>query len=321
MSEWKVRIVEIVGFGKHPNADTLSITDIEGYPVIFRTGYYEVGEKAIYVPVDSIMPDTPENYDIFGKRLRVKAKKIRGIYSQGYLMKCPQELQHEPLGTIVHQHLGISKYDPEEVLISRGVAESLPKHFVWPSFDLDGLRPNKHVLEIGEPVVITEKIHGAQGKWCWDGERLWVGSKGQVKKEDPKLWWWRAAKDLNLISALWDFPKKVFLGEVHGKGVQDLTYSTDINIRFFDVFDGESGKFLDAEPAWSLIHEAGLQTVPILYQGPWLGFEEHKHLAEGPSTLAEHVREGFVVKTSTEKWTNRVGRHCFKLVGEGYLLR
>ncbi len=320
MSEWKVRLVQIEAFGKHPNADTLSITDIEGYPVIFRTGYYEAGEKVVYVPVDSIMPDTPENFDIFGKRLRVKAKKLRGIYSQGYLMKCPEALLNEPLGTIVHQHLGITKYDPEEVLISRGVAESLPKHFVWPSFDLEGLRPNKHVLEIGEEVVITEKIHGAQGKWCWDGERLWVGSKGQIKKYDPKLWWWNVASKHNLGIELEDYPKHVFLGEVFGRGVQDLKYDTDITFRFFDVFDGNSGRFLDWDVAKDIIEQVGLKTVPELYRGPWLGFDEHKHLAEGPSTLANHVREGFVVKTATEKYSH-AGRHCFKLVGEGYLLR
>ena len=57
MSEGAVQVVRIGPVRKHPNADTLSVTDIHGgYPVIFRTGDYHEGDLAVYVPVDSIVP-------------------------------------------------------------------------------------------------------------------------------------------------------------------------------------------------------------------------------------------------------------------------
>ena len=61
--------------------------------------------------------------------------------------------------------------------------------------------------------------------------------------------------------------------------------------------------------------------MPTLYVGPWLGFDAHKDLAEGKSTIAGHVREGFVVKPTKERYADRFGRVILKLVGEGYNLR
>jgi hypothetical protein len=50
MSEWIVRVVEIGEVVKHPNADSLSITEVEGYPCIIRTGDFQTGDKAVYIP-------------------------------------------------------------------------------------------------------------------------------------------------------------------------------------------------------------------------------------------------------------------------------
>ena len=45
MSEFKVEVVKIRKIEKHPNADTLSITNIHGgYPVVFRTEDFNEGD-------------------------------------------------------------------------------------------------------------------------------------------------------------------------------------------------------------------------------------------------------------------------------------
>ena len=59
--------------------------------------------------------------------------------------------------------------------------------------------------------------------------------------------------------------------------------------------------------------------VPMLYKGPWN--LELIALAEGKTTLASHVREGFVVKPTKERWDQHIGRVIFKMIGEGYMLK
>jgi hypothetical protein len=61
--------------------------------------------------------------------------------------------------------------------------------------------------------------------------------------------------------------------------------------------------------------------VPVLYRGPWsAALASH---AEGKSIVAtaSHIREGFVVRPTMERWDERVQRVILKLIGEEYLLR
>lgn len=328
MSEWKVRVVRLGKIGKHPNADALEITDVEGTPVIMRSGLWKPGDLGCYIPIDSLMPNTPENLELFGKKLRVKAKKLRGIFSRGMLYPLPEGLTDPKIGQIIHEQMGITKWEPPaEQLMSRGRQESTPQHFIFPEYtSIEGLRKWKGALEAHptatREVIITEKIHGSNARFCHDGTRLWVGSHRQIKAEDPKVWWWRVAQNMDLASKLALAPLTVFYGEVFGKGVQDMSYGTDITFRIFDTLDGKTGTFHDWDVTKELTAKVGLELVPELYRGPWGGFDAHVGLAEGKSTIGgDHVREGYVVKPTTETWDPLYGRVILKLIGEGYDLR
>lgn len=328
MSEWQVRVVQLGKIGKHPNADALEITDVEGTPVIMRSGLWQPGDLGVYIPIDSIMPDTPENQEIFGKKLRVKAKKLRGIFSRGMLYPLPEGLTDPKVGQIVHEAMGITKWEPPaEVLMSKGRQEPSPQHFIFPEYtDIEGLRKWRPVFEshptATREVVITEKIHGSNARFCHDGQRLWVGSRTQIKAEDPKTWWWRVAQKLNLSELFARYPLTVFYGEVFGKGVQDLNYGSEINFRVFDTMDGKTGTYNDWDTTAQIALDLDLWVCPVLYRGPWGGLDAHKHLAEGKSIVGgEHVREGFVVKPTQEAWDPQLGRVILKLIGEGYDLR
>lgn len=59
MSEFQVRVVQLGEIRKHPGADNLSITEIGGaggYPVILRTGEFQQGDRAVYIPVGALLP-------------------------------------------------------------------------------------------------------------------------------------------------------------------------------------------------------------------------------------------------------------------------
>ena len=333
MSEWNCEIVRVGPIEKHPNADALSVTQVHGgYPAIVRTGDFEEGDIAVYIPVDSVVPDVP--MFSFLERRRIKAKKLRGVYSQGLLLPIKQGSElHLMLapdggpvtpGTLVHELMGITKWEPDiEYIFTSGPQEPGPEGWDFIKYtDIEGLRRHKGVLQECEEVVITEKIHGCNGRFCWADGRLWVGSRNQIKKEDENTFWWRVNKEMCLAERFSEFPKTIFFGEVYGKGVQNLSYDEkDLNFTLFDTFDVRTGRFNDWFETRDIAVEIGLDVVPTLYVGPWLGFDAHKDLAEGKSTIAGHVREGFVVKPTKERYADRFGRVILKLVGEGYNLR
>lgn len=343
MSAFKVEVVRIGKMAKHPNADTLSITSVYGkggYPVIFRTGEFREGDLAIYVPVDAIMPEWNPDWQFLRPNWRIKAKKLRGIFSQGILLPMSvldnmwrrQSLNEgysiegltPPVwkeGDNVQAYLFIEKYEEAKHLFMTGDAMATPSWFLeYTSLEAWKRGANKHVLQESEFVCIREKIHGANGRWCFKDGQLWVGSHHQTKKEGTTIWW-EAAKALDLQEKLSRMPDTIFFGEVYGKGVQDLQYGMqDIGIKFFDAYDLKTGRFMDDPEFMGWCSTLGLEIAPSLYRGPW--HEDLIKLAEGESTLAPgQVREGFVVKPVKERWDERCGRVIFKVIGEGYLLR
>lgn len=84
MSDWCPQIVRIEKIEKHPWADTLSIATVMGdYPVVIRTGQYEVGQLAGYINIDTVVPDTeqfyflcPKAYEQYEEYGEVKSKQV-----------------------------------------------------------------------------------------------------------------------------------------------------------------------------------------------------------------------------------------------------
>lgn len=345
MSEWKPRVVQIGAVAPHPNADALDVTDVEGYPVVCKRGEWKEGDLAAYLPIDTIVPDidewrwlAPADHEgpVPERTRTIKAKKLRGVFSMGLLWRVPEA--PEPafgwaVGADVTADMGLKKREEPEFVTGGhksgpnpgggGETEPAPKGWMFPCYtDLDSLRKYRKLIAEGERVICTEKIHGANGRYVHDGERLWVGSRTQIKAPDAKNQWWRVASSLDLDKRLAEVPMHVFFGEVFGQ-VQDLKYgiATGYDFRCFDVFDVKSGRYLDYDAARAMAERVGLPWVPVLHDGPWSP-ELEDALAEGKTTLgAGHVREGFVLRPAVERWNERCGRVIFKRHGQGYLLR
>lgn len=353
MSEFHVVVIEVGKFGKHPNADTLSILQVLGdYPVIFRTGGFETGQKAVYIPVDSIVPDTAEWAFLDGHR-RIKAKRLRGIFSMGMLAPIPctctgsarplekievndngeivgnPQIWHKTdclavsakVGDNVQAAMGIEKYEPPEMLSMGGENERDPG-FLPVYTDLEGLRRHPHLLIPGEEVVLTEKIHGANARFLFQDDRLWVGSHKCIKRESDTNMWWVLAKKLNLAERLARTPGIAVYGEVYG-AVQDLNYGHvkgHTSLVLFDAMDTKTRRYLDYNDFLDLCQTLELPAAPALYQGPWS--DDLRSHSEGKSVLYPgNIREGFVVRPMKERFDQLVGRVVLKLVGEGYLTR
>ena len=110
----------------------------------------------------------------------------------------------------------------------------------------------------------------------------------------------------------------VVYGEVFGQ-VQNLKYGAKSGQVFFAAFDILRGNtWLDFEEAHKI--GAPLPWVPLVYRGP---FDKEKifEFAEGDSSypLANHYREGVVVKPMHERTDPHIGRVQLKVVGNRYL--
>lgn len=274
----------------------------------------------------------PEKYRI------IKAKKIRDVYSQGMLVAVPScAFPFEYIeGESMTEPLKLTKWEeveedniPNAKRMRGSNAEKAPQGWSIPHYDIDGLRKYISCLGAEEEIVLTEKIHGSNASFCHDGTRLWVKSRNFYKKMDPDDPWWDIAIRYDLENKLAQFPNYVFFGELYGM-VKGFRYDCEIvngkmpsKIRFFDIWDVKTGRYVDYDQFITMITSAGLLPAPELYRGLWKGKEEMYPYAEGLTTLGgKHIREGFVLRTAKERFEPKLNsRMQVKLVGEAYNLQ
>jgi len=340
MSTFLSPIIEIGKIGVHPQADTLMITHIAKYPVIIKTGTFKEGDKAVYIPEEALVPNISmfqflwTKYDKLLDKMIVEenpperhrvvwAKKLRGILSMGLLIPVPEHLKDLPVGTDIANQLGITKYEVPEPPSLGGDNAPTPGWFVKYT-DIEALRRYHYLLEVGEEVVIKEKIHGANSRFSCHDNHLYIGSHTNTKKNDGKTDWNVVAQKLGLEERLKQYPDLIFFGEVYGRVQKGFDYGIrrgESDFILFDVFHLGDHKYLDENQFLDVASSVGLKVVPTLYRGPWLGLEQHEALADGPThTGGKHIREGFVIKPTTERWNPETGRTILKLHGQEYLL-
>jgi len=349
MTEFHVEVVRIGKVEKHPNADTLSIARIhDGYPVCFKTGEYNEGDLAVYLPVDSVAPDKPE-WEFLGAGLRnhrIRAKKLRGVFSMGMLTAAPEGTSE---GDDVAELLGFTRY--EDVVAEQnqykgasrtdGLEVPAPRLAAMPGmYDIEGYRKYGPRIfnDPTEDVVVSEKIHGQNFRSVFIDGVLHVGSRTRWLSTDPETnTWARVAARYDLATKLAAYPGLVLFGESYGNN-SDMPYGvkrceTGDALAVFDAWDSNRGEWLSFDDLAILcsaqeplpgIGSRGLALpmAPVLYRGPLSDSPDLVALAEGKTTIGgDHVREGWVIKPTRERRDDRIGRVILKMHGEGYLTR
>jgi hypothetical protein len=355
VSDYSCPVVRLGEIKKHPNADTLSIVEVEGCPVIIRTVDFKEGDVAVFLPIESLIPEDKawvkkhcSHLKFKGGVHRLRASRLRGVFSMG--MVVPVEAvcmvpgdKHVRVGEDAAAVLGVAKYEePEDAepverapkkpttrwglfkYNLRGLFRRLfrrtpvQKPRLMPVYEVANYRKSRGILEIGEDIVVTEKIHGCNAALCFTQGQLFVSSHRVLRRIEDQSIWWRAARLYGLEEKLKQFPDHAFYGEVYGTGVQDMTYDIpegNLGLRFFDVMRLSDRQFLPYDEAREVVLKLGLMTVPEVYRGAYYP-EAIEPLSDGKSTIASHFREGIVIRA-----TSRAARVVLKLVGETYLLR
>ncbi|UNO42681.1 RNA ligase (ATP) [Streptomyces sp. MST-110588] len=351
MSTLRVTAEQLTIHG-HPNADALELAQVGLYRAVVAKGVYRTGDFAVYVPEQAVLPkDLVEELGLSGKLAgaagnRVKAIRLRGELSQGIVCR-PRALADTDLeraaadGTDFAEVLGIVKWVPPVPVSMSGDVESAPDVLPW--IDIENLKRYPKVFAEGEPVAVTEKVHGTACcvTYTAGSEVTRVTSKGLgaqrlALKEDEKNLYWRAVRGHGIPEAAAFLAEKLgaarvgIYGEVYGDGVQDLGYGADSRrgvpaYAVFDVAVEVDGRvrWLDPQELTAVLG-GQLPLVPTLFTGPY-DARRVLELAEGRETVSGrgvHIREGVVVRPLTDRYSEELGgRAIAKVVSGAYLTR
>lgn len=357
MSTLLVEVVRIDEINKHDNADTLSVTQVKGWNCIIKTGEFQTGDLAVYVPIDAVIPDRwVEHYQLEYLRngARVRTVKLRGVLSQGLLLTIPEGYAFRE-GQDVAGAMGITKWEPPAPAYQ---TQGAPNHKATrnrpnPNFtrycDPENVKQYPTVFHSGDLVCITEKIHGTNFRAGWVSRHWGNGWWARVKKGLLGWWltdweWCVGSRNVHLVGDNPQFydgniyhqiaeryglkekcPKGYTLyGEIYGDKIQDLTYGLSngkIDVMFYDMKKGD--QYLDWPQFIAYCQVYGVPHVPVLWEGPYDPAALSVNTC-GPTRVSgagSQLREGCVVKTLVEENDRHIGRKILKSINPDYLLR
>ncbi|MFE7525745.1 RNA ligase (ATP) [Kitasatospora sp. NPDC057542] len=334
---------------EHPNADALELAQVGLYRAVVAKGMYRTGDHAVYIPEQSVLPEELiEELGLTGKLAgaranRVKAVRLRGELSQGIVCR-PVALAGTDLAAAAERGedfgelLGVAKWQPPVPTSMSGDVVSAPDLLPW--VDIENLKRYPDAFEPGEPVVLTEKLHGScclVTYFAATGEvqvsSKGIGARGLALVEDARNLYWRAVRAYDIPAVAARLAERLgaervgIFGEVFGEGVQDLGYGASARTERPGYAAFDVSALVDGQLNWlsaAELLDGELPLVPELWRGPFdpetvLGFARGKETVSGREL---HLREGVVVRPVTERWSPVLGgRAIAKVVGDAYLTR
>ena len=356
MSTLIIEVCAVEEIAPIPDADRIERIRVKNWWCVSGKGHYKVGDKAVYVPPDSLIPkDLAERWGISKycspvkengvnvEGFRVRACRFRGMASFGTIQD-PDDLSW-PIGHDVKEHYGITKYETPMRSNEGDSASPLAVFHAYTSIENIGNFPN--VFSENEEVIITEKIHGTNSRvgLAINGRdvEFMAGSHSVRRKEfndsGVRSRYWlpfnlnpESCALRTLLNKIWlsqaANKSVIVFGEIFGAGIQDMTYGG--NGVFFRVFDiAVDDIYLDYDVVKEYLKDTGIELVPLLYRGPF-SIEKVSELVDGPTTVCDPSaikssfkgREGVVIKSAKERFDrNFGGRAILKAISVDYLSR
>ena len=243
--------------------DRILQANVLGWSLIVGKDDFKVGDKCVYIEVDSVLdPNNPVFEQARKRSSRIKTIKMAGIYSQGIaypLSAFKMNPDKYNVGDDVTEILGIKKYDPQaeeeaKLNVSTKPVKKYPQflmRFAWfRKLVLPSKRQQKgfpmqisktdevriqvipDALKNKEPLIVTEKIDGSSLSALLVKNKTWYG---KVKYEfilcsrNLRLWtidgsyYWEMAKKYNLEAIL-----KQMIGDNEWVAIQGEVYGASI---------------------------------------------------------------------------------------------
>jgi RNA ligase (TIGR02306 family) len=314
-----------------PDADAIEVAVVGGWKVVVKKDEFDAGDLAVYLEIDSWVPnelapflskgkDPREFEGIKGERLRTI--KLRGQLSQGLLLPVNRDTVEWNEGDDVTEYLGIKKWEkPMNAQLAGMARGNFPS--LIPKTDQE--RVQNLVKEIavaaerGAEFEVTEKLEGSS-MTCYLIDGVFsVCSRNLDLKETEGNTFWTTARALDIESKMREFNMDNYAiqGELIGPGIQGNIYKlSKPEFRVFDVYSIVDGKYLNPAERRGVIGMMGLPHVPVLFVDKDVRCNDVQEIlmwAEGKSTLGDTEREGIVFKEVN-------GGMTFKAISNKYLL-
>ncbi len=270
---FKVPLTKIKEIKEHPNAHSLQIAVVYDFEVIVPKNKYKIDDRIIFVPPDSILPQSledklfPADSRIKLHRHRVKQVKIRSYYSQGMIIDLEDlaDNSYTILENDYSEALGITKYEPGPAPFEGTKAQKRDKPKENPLFHqyngIENIKWYPDLFQEGEEVVIQEKLHGSNCRASilpysantpWKKIKKWLGlapefeycyGSNMVQLQERKNYkgfygenvYGNVLKKVDAFSKM--KPGETIYGELIGEGIQkNYSYGhTEHHFLLFDV--------------------------------------------------------------------------------------
>lgn len=344
MSLFEVTAREIDAVSVHPNADRLELATVKGltYQFVVPKGSLKSGDRVVYFPIDSIIPDVlavkmgVKNYLAGASKSRVKTARLRGCISQG-IVTTPEiaGLADLEIGKDYKDVLAVTKYIAPIVPCHAGNLLPLPSGVS--SYDIEGADNYPDVVDLlmDQIVYISEKLEGTNWSCTKTADgKVFVSQHNYTIQEipDKEHEFWAVARKQGLLAYLDTlaarYPAKdvTIRGEMLGPGIQKNIYGLkDFEVRLFDI--EVNSQSLPSDQFLFITLSDNVKTVPKLSVDKtlreWLGGKTIKEMSNGKSVFAETtvkgLREGIVIKPMMEQRHPKIGRLMIKQRSPLYL--
>jgi RNA ligase (TIGR02306 family) len=313
-------------------ADAIEIAVVDGWKVVAKKGEFKVGNLAVYIEIDSWVPNElapflskgqePREYGgVKGERLRTV--KLRGQISQGLLLSL------ESVGiTVLHpkyevgmdltELFGIQKWEaPIPAQLAGQVVGMFPTSLI-PKTDQERIQNCfPEIQDKGDVTYeVTLKLDGTSCTiFRWEGELRVCSRNLELKINEEN-------KNNTLVAMALKIGDQIpegfaLQGELMGPGIQGNREQLKEHQFFvFDIFKIETHEYISSMLRLDYVNRHGLTSVPVLgvdWTAPE-SVEAGLAMAEGPS-ITHKVREGLVWKC------NENPSFSFKTISNQFLLK
>ena len=284
--------------------DRILLATVEGWKVIVGKDDFKVGDKCVYIEIDSVLPDRPEFEQARKRSNRVRTMKMAGVYSQGIVYPItilPNMVDNHTVsynqykeGDDVTAILGITKYDEyageEKVVVSNSKKKYNKFQMLWYKFfglpqrkkggfstlvsktDEVRIQNVPEALECKDPVVVTEKCDGMSCTMTLEHtffrDKFNVYSRNLLVRKDNSAYW-RAAEMYDMEDRM-----GLMLEEnggkwiaIQGEVVGPAIQKNPYNLKDIDFF---IFNIIDEEGRWDTekmvewCYRYGLTSVPVV---------------------------------------------------------
>ena len=310
-SDLIIEVCTIDAILPHTNSDNLEIAQIKGWRVIVKKGENKVGDRVIYFPPETMLPEyTSRSLGIYKylkgsdvSNKRIGQIKLRGEASLGLIIPIDptwEEKQVWEIGKDVLDFFGAQKYQPPVLAtnnVKHGITCKQNPLFIKYT-DIQNLRHFPKAFTDGEEVIVTEKIHGQNLRFGMiNGE--WVAGSHNFQKGRPereKISLWKKVKnyfDLNHRDEIDEIHPEMHdpfwypyvVNPIH-EMINDLSKNHKIVILFGESYGTiQKGYGYDCPKG----QRARLRAFDLYIDGKYLNFDDFKNTCDAYSVLTVPV--------------------------------